>query len=159
MSTQLPVLQQISIASPCPASWDDMEGDERVRFCGECKLNVYDLSAMTAGEAARLLLNTDGRLCARFYRRRDGTILTRDCPVGLRAVRRRLLWGLGRAAALLGFVVGAVAASVLGERQGDLADVEPFASLQRWLEPNGPMPTHPRMGRVRIHIPKPPDQQ
>ena len=44
---------RLTIASPCTASWDDMEGDDKVRFCGECELNVYNLSAMTEGEGAQ----------------------------------------------------------------------------------------------------------
>jgi hypothetical protein len=45
---------------------------------------------MTRSEAESLIARTDGRLCVRFYRRRDGSIITRDCPVGLRAIRRRV---------------------------------------------------------------------
>ena len=36
-----------------------------------------------------LVFNHEGRLCLRFFRRVDGTILTSDCPVGLQAIRRR----------------------------------------------------------------------
>jgi hypothetical protein len=35
------------------------------------------------------MIRAEGRLCVRFYRRRDGTILTNNCPVGLRALKRR----------------------------------------------------------------------
>ena len=35
-------LQDIRIASPCPADWDKMVGDERVRHCSECNFNVYN---------------------------------------------------------------------------------------------------------------------
>jgi hypothetical protein len=73
---------QLKIASPCPASWDDMEGDERVRFCDECELNVYSLSDMPEKEALKLVEEREGRLCVRFYQREDGTVITRDCPVG-----------------------------------------------------------------------------
>jgi hypothetical protein len=66
-----------------------MEGDDRVRFCRECNLNVYNLSGMTRREAESLVAGASVRLCARFYRRADGTMLTKDCPVGLRALRRR----------------------------------------------------------------------
>ena len=82
-------LDNIRVASPCPASWEDMAGDDRVRFCGECKLNVYNLSAMQRDEAEDLVRNREKRLCVRFYQRNDGTVLTRDCPVGLRAIARR----------------------------------------------------------------------
>lgn len=83
------LLDDIRIASPCTASWDKMTGDDTVRFCGECRLNVYNLSSMTAAEAAALVERTEGRLCVRLYKRTDGTVLTRDCPVGLRAAIRR----------------------------------------------------------------------
>jgi hypothetical protein len=32
---------------------------------------------------------SEGRLCVRFYRRKDGTTLTQNCPIGLRALKRR----------------------------------------------------------------------
>lgn len=67
-----------------------MIGDERVRFCPQCKLNVYNFSAMPEGEIQRLIARRDGRLCARWYRRADGTILTSDCPVGFRARVKRV---------------------------------------------------------------------
>jgi hypothetical protein len=66
-----------------------MEGDERIRFCSGCRLHVYNLSAMDLGEAAETLLEHEGRLCVRFYRRRDGTILTTDSPVGVERVRKQ----------------------------------------------------------------------
>ena len=62
-------LDNIHIASPCPANWDEMFGDGRKRHCGECKLNVYNLSDMTRREAEDLLINSEGRLCVRFFRR------------------------------------------------------------------------------------------
>jgi hypothetical protein len=83
-------MDRIRIASPCSSSWEQMAGDERVRHCTACDLNVYNFAAMTRGEIGELLLRTEGRVCARLYRRADGTLLTKDCPTGLRAVRARL---------------------------------------------------------------------
>lgn len=83
-------LERVSVATPCPADWDRMVGGDRVRFCGQCQLNVYNLSAMSRDEAESLIARTEGRLCVRFYRRRDGAIITEDCPVGLRALKRRV---------------------------------------------------------------------
>jgi hypothetical protein len=89
MPTRLPlVLENLHIAAPCSADWDEMVGDDRTRFCGKCEKNVYNLSAMTRGQAEDLVREKEGRLCVRFYRRNDGTVLTADCPVGVR--RRRL---------------------------------------------------------------------
>ena len=83
-------LDNIRVAAPCSADWDGMFGNERVRLCEQCHLNVYNLSEMSRVEADRLINQAEGRLCVRFYRRRDGSIITQNCPVGLRAIRRRL---------------------------------------------------------------------
>lgn len=85
-----PSLDRLRIATPCPIKWEQMTGDDRVRFCGHCQLNVYNISALTKGEAQALLVATEGRLCARLYRRSDGTVITKDCPVGLKALRRKV---------------------------------------------------------------------
>ncbi|MEP6848793.1 MAG: hypothetical protein ABI999_08040 [Acidobacteriota bacterium] len=83
-------LDNIRVASPCPADWNQMFGNDRKRFCGQCKLNVYNLSDMTRAEAEALLLNSEGRrLCVRYYQRADGTVLTQNCPVGWQAAKRR----------------------------------------------------------------------
>ena len=83
-------LGNISVASPCAQDWNAMIGNESKRYCGDCKLNVYNLSGMTRVEAENLVMNAEGRLCVKFYRRADGTILTKDCPVGWQAVKRRV---------------------------------------------------------------------
>jgi hypothetical protein len=103
-------LDTVQVAKPCPASWDEMKGDKKVRFCAHCRLNVFNLSAMDVEEAANLIAAQDGRLCVRFYRRRDGTILTQDCPVGVAAWKKRLsmVWSstAGACMAVLGGFVG-----------------------------------------------------
>ena len=83
-------LDNIRIASPCSADWNAMQGDDRKRFCGDCKLNVYNLSGMTRFDAENLLRLSEGRLCVRYFRRPDGTVLTKDCPVGWAAVKQRI---------------------------------------------------------------------
>lgn len=112
-------LKHVQIAAPCQANWNEMYAfsGERVRHCSQCQLNVYNLSAMKREEAEALLLTTEGRLCVRFYRWADGTILTQNCPVGLRALKQRVSWlaQLG-----LGMVIGLLAniglLSLLGAR-------------------------------------------
>ena len=68
-----------------------MYGNDRVRFCGQCNLNVYNLSAMTREEAEMLIRRTEDHLCVRFYKRKDGTVLTQNCPLGLRRIKKRLV--------------------------------------------------------------------
>jgi hypothetical protein len=82
-------LERVKVAAPCPADWSKMVGDERVRYCDQCSQHVYNLSGMTRREAEALVTSAEGRLCVRFYRRADGTILTQNCPVGLSALKRR----------------------------------------------------------------------
>lgn len=83
-------LDNIKVASPCSADWNAMIGNNRQRHCGDCKLDVYNLSGMTKREAENLIINSEGRLCARFFKRPDGTIISKDCPVGWAAVKKRM---------------------------------------------------------------------
>jgi hypothetical protein len=82
-------LDNLKVASPCPANWNEMIGDARRRHCSECKLNVYNLSEMTRREAEDFIINAEGRVCVKFYRRADGTVLTKDCPVGWQAFKKK----------------------------------------------------------------------
>lgn len=104
-------LDLIRIASPCPITWEQMSGNDSVRFCNHCRLNVYNLSTLSKAEAEALLASTEGRLCARLYRRSDGTVLTKDCPVGLQALRRRM----ARTAAAVFALIGSFSAVVSGQ--------------------------------------------
>jgi hypothetical protein len=109
MSKLTSPLDHLKIAAPCPANWDQMFSfeDDRVRFCSQCNLNVYNLSDMSRQEAEALITKTEGRLCVRFYRRADGSILTQNCPVGLKAIKRRVAW-------VAQFVLGMVLSLVSG---------------------------------------------
>ena len=80
-----------------------MIGDDRVRHCSQCNLNVYNLSAMSGREAEELVSKREGRICVRFYRRKDGTVLTENCPVGLKVVLRRVsrIAGIALSAAMI----------------------------------------------------------
>jgi hypothetical protein len=94
------MLPKIQVASPCTADWDQMVGDDHVRHCAHCDLDVYNFSAMTSEEVAQLVASSKGhRLCGRLYRRMDGTLLTSDCPVGVRAKIRRVSLRVGAALA------------------------------------------------------------
>ncbi len=88
MKTPLQLLAEIQIASPCPVPWEEMEGNDRFRHCAQCDKQVYDLSAMTADDAIALIREKEGDLCVQLYRRRDGTVLTADCPIGATKILR-----------------------------------------------------------------------
>ena len=123
-------LDKIKIASPCSANWDEMYGSERKRFCAKCKLNVYNISEMTRDEAENFILRSEGRLCLRIYQRRDGTVLTKDCPVGWARVKRRISRVYSAALGIAGgFLAGVFALGALRELEAftDYKDMpEPF---------------------------------
>lgn len=72
-------LDLITIASPCSASWEAMEGGDRVRHCKLCHLDVYDLSNMRRDEAEAFVAENEGEACVRYLQRADGTVITEDC--------------------------------------------------------------------------------
>lgn len=90
MTEPIQKLDRLYVATPCSADWESMQGNDKIRFCQHCNLNVYNISMMTKARAEALISSSEGRLCTKFYRRMDGTILTKDCPVGLSALRRRV---------------------------------------------------------------------
>lgn len=80
---ELPLLPRVRMAGPCPEEWAGMTGDDRVRHCDRCDKAVYNLSAMTSAEVEALLrAKADAGMCARYYERADGMIMTSDCPSG-----------------------------------------------------------------------------
>jgi len=132
-------LNHVRISAPCTADWDAMIGTESKRFCGQCRLNVYNLSGMTRREAEQLIASAEGRLCVRFYRRADGTILTENCPVGLRALKRRLSRiRSATVSAILSFLAGLGLYTALDER-------EPVRTMGVAINPTvmGTVPAYP----------------
>jgi hypothetical protein len=148
-------LDQIRVASPCRTSWDRMAGDGRVRYCGQCEKNVYNLSGMTRHEAEDLIARNEGRLCVRFFRRADGTVLTQDCPVGRhQAVQRWVLLFGGLAS---GFLIAALSlltagAFVLPRLRDDGRPLpNPVEQIMDWIFPPAPV-----MGAPCPPAPNPP---
>src|SRR3954470_21973930 len=78
------------IPAPCDADWDSMIGNERVRFCEHCSLEVTNLSNLTRQEAMRLVAKSEGRLCVQFVRRNDGSIVSKKIPKQLHQISRRV---------------------------------------------------------------------
>lgn len=153
----LPLLESVRIATPCPARWEEMTGDDRTRFCAQCGLHVHNIAAMTAVEAEALLARAGAggeggdRVCARLYRRADGTVLTRDCPVGVR-LRERARRAAARVAAAVGLILCAAVAAATRDESGAvrvrLRSLEPFATLCRLLEPVAPVSGRAIMGDI-----------
>ncbi|MEJ7731711.1 MAG: hypothetical protein WKG00_21180 [Polyangiaceae bacterium] len=145
----LPLLDAVRVASPCPASWDAMKGDERVRFCGQCDKNVYDLSSMTRDEASTFVReHEDKGVCIRMHRRADGRLMTSDCPVGAKRKRnRRRLAGIMVGAGVVGGGALWAATPTMGDMQRPvgqmtMGDMEVVAGKMELAEPPPP-PANP----------------
>lgn len=84
LDIDLPELGVVRIARPCTQKWSQMKGDARVRLCAACKCNVFNFAEISSEEARQLIRrNSEGeRICARIFKRFDGTVLTKDCPRG-----------------------------------------------------------------------------
>ena len=149
-------LETLKVVSPCSAAWDDMDGDDHCRFCHQCGLNVYNLSALCRSDAEAMIAEAEGNRCIRLYRRPDGTVITRDCPIGWRAMRRRLAWIGGCAAAVLVVILGIFGWSMVltgGNPGQGIGKVNPFKQIFNQLF--GP-PMRPQVVMGAICIPNPP---
>ncbi|WP_309690607.1 hypothetical protein [Armatimonas sp.] len=137
-----PHLRSVRIAAPCHESWNAMPGSERVRSCERCQHKVYNLSELTTSEAEALIRSAEGRLCVRFYRRADGTILTKDCTVGATARRNKRV-----AQATAGIAAAVGSAAALFRPQPTLGT--PLPVIQTTPEPI----FHPVMGAIAAPTP------
>jgi hypothetical protein len=150
---------RIDVASPCKRDWSKMSGDDRVRSCADCKLNVYNLSAMTEDELAALVKEKEGRLCVRFFSRPDGTVLTRDCPVGVR--RKRRTYAVSMAAMVSLLAAPFVSRGEACETGGEVTLADQVRGLVENLKVRlglavRPMPTHTVGMMVRVPAVTPP---
>lgn len=143
----LPVLGEVRVASPCHADWNLMTGDEQSRFCEKCAKNVYNLSAMTTEQAENLIREKEGDLCVRYYQRKDGTVLTADCPVGVRRKRVKAVAFVAGLGVTAGFGLNAYQDSVvMGEMEVSdmrMGKMEAFDGVMMEQESS-----HPTMGAI-----------
>ena len=112
-------LDVIAVNAPCEEPWDEMtpRGEGR-RHCDMCMQDVYDLSALTTAEGESLVFG-EGRVCVRFYRRLDGTVVTSDCtPVRQRALGRMAGGALRLGAKVAGGLLAGLALLGVGQAVG-----------------------------------------
>jgi hypothetical protein len=81
-------LNNVTIPSPCSADWNQMIGNDQVRFCEHCNLDVHNLSSMTRHQAQRLVARANGRLCVRYNHDPAGRPLT--LPAGQKIHSQKL---------------------------------------------------------------------
>ena len=59
-------LDNLRVARPCSQEWNEMIGNDQVRFCMHCAKDVNDISSMTRKKARKLVRQSGGRLCIRY---------------------------------------------------------------------------------------------
>ena len=64
---KLKFIEKIDVTSPCNEHWNEMIGNEQIRFCSHCAKNVNNISEMTRKQAMRLVRQNNGQLCVRYY--------------------------------------------------------------------------------------------
>lgn len=162
MEQQVFDINSLKIAKPCSASWAKMDGDARARFCGLCQKNVYNVAGMTRDEVHSLMKSHGDAPCLRLRRRHDGTIVTKDCPIGVSGARRRLLFTVTGTCFL---VWTALAATKITGRPSAPPTTEEFVADMRTkpligplidkLSPAPPAPPYVIAGAMRIAYPMP----
>ncbi len=64
MRFRIPLIDGRYDIETCDKNWSGMEGDDRVRFCSECGMNVHNFSLLESNQKETLLANRGERLCA-----------------------------------------------------------------------------------------------
>jgi hypothetical protein len=137
---------ELKISSPCPVSWDSLVGDDRVRYCGKCRLNVYNLADLPPDQVDRLVRENEGRLCGRLYVREDQTATVRDCPQSV--FRRRVRAAL---AVALPVVLGAAAWCCWSPPPATAPTPPWIQAMLDWIHPRPPA----KLGEIACPPPKP----
>lgn len=139
---------RLKLASPCSADWDEMDGDDRKRFCHQCKLYVHNIAEYSEDEVKQMF-SSGGRICGRLFQRRDGTVLTKDCPVGVARIRNRVVRVAAYAGALsLLLMCSTVLAAINAGNGGDVPFLTPLS--RKLNELVGPRWTRALGGVLRI---------
>lgn len=104
-------IDSIRVANPCSEKWEEMTGNDRVRFCSHCAKDVNNISEMTRKEARRLVRKSDGLLCVKYR-----TDPTTNAPIFAR--RASSLARHGVAAGVLSASLLTAGVYAQGEAQG-----------------------------------------
>ena len=77
MPRALPIAtSRVSVAAPCSENWDQMRGNDTIRFCSHCAKDVHNLVGLKKSEieqrVGELVARSDGRLCVRYHSSHTG---------------------------------------------------------------------------------------
>lgn len=113
------------ITSPCSQDWEAMKGNDKVRFCEHCALEVNNISTMRRKDAMRMVRESENRICVRYVKNpanNQPVFTDKLYQIGHRAPR--LAVGAMTAALSLSSMVyaqGGVSLNVKSETQTEIA--------------------------------------
>lgn len=92
-----PLRMRLRLVRGCDMRWENMVGDARVRHCGACDREVYDLTAMSADEVEAFVEARQHDLpCVQLHARPDGRYQDGPCaPAQRRNLKRAALAAAG----------------------------------------------------------------
>jgi ankyrin repeat protein len=101
------------VTSPCSQDWNEMKGNDKVRFCEHCALEVNNISAMTRKAAMKMVRESEGRICVRYVKN----------PANDKPVFADKLYQIARCAPRLavGAMTAALGFSSMAYAQGDIS--------------------------------------
>lgn len=116
------VINAIEVKSPCSESWDEMTGNDQIRFCSHCAKSVNNISEMKRKEALRLIRRSEGRICIRYIKD----------PKTSRPLYSENLYKIARRASGLaaGVMTASISLSTAAYAQGDMKE-DPNAKRAR----------------------------
>jgi ankyrin repeat protein len=111
------LIDSIEVKTPCSESWNEMKGNDKVRFCSHCAFEVNNISGLTRKQAMRLVRDSDGRICVRYIK----------SPVTNKPVFAEKFYQITRRAGITAGVLGAsLTLSTLTYAQGgDAGEIKP----------------------------------
>ncbi len=100
----------LRIKTPCPKTWDELQGGDKQRFCSECSLHVLNAARLTSAQARDLVAGASGRVCMRVEYSASGQPIFADSPrpQAVSPLRRLARWSLSAAAGILAACHGSV---------------------------------------------------
>ena len=120
------LIDAIEVKTPCAENWNEMRGNEKIRFCAHCNFEVNNISALTRKQAMRLVRASSGRICVRYVKN----------PVTRKPVFADKFYQITSRAGLAAGVLGAsLSLSTLTYGQGEDGDKIPsFATTETSAE-------------------------
>ncbi|HEY3331401.1 MAG TPA: hypothetical protein VGK19_15330 [Capsulimonadaceae bacterium] len=96
----------------CKTAWDEMDGSARVRYCHECKHNVYDIAGMSHEEGVAFVARMEGLDRVTLRRRPDGKVVSVEAVIRAARSWRRVAGSLAAMLAIGAVLTASVPAPV-----------------------------------------------